>query len=80
MSVEDALETGRSLQAKVVWLVTIGEPLPVEAGSRALRCRLLARELARRGHDVIWWTSDFDHFAKRYHRQAEGGEHDFEGY
>lgn len=50
-----------------IWLVTIGEPLPLEKGSRALRTRLLARELARRGHHVLWWTSRFDHFAKRHH-------------
>jgi glycosyltransferase involved in cell wall biosynthesis len=49
------------------WIVTIGEPLPIEPGSRPLRSRLLARELARRGHEVRWWTSDFNHFAKVRH-------------
>jgi glycosyltransferase involved in cell wall biosynthesis len=50
-----------------IWILTIGEPLPLEPDSRPLRSRLLARELARRGHDVRWWTSDFNHFAKAYH-------------
>lgn len=50
-----------------IWLVTIGEPLPIEANSRPLRTRLLARELAARGHRVCWWTSDFDHFGKKHH-------------
>jgi glycosyltransferase involved in cell wall biosynthesis len=62
-----------------IWLVTIGEPLPIEGDSRALRCRMLARELARRGHEVTWWTSDFDHFAKRHHPPGND-EQAFEGY
>jgi glycosyltransferase involved in cell wall biosynthesis len=27
---------------------------------------MLAEELIRRGHDITWWTSTFDHFSKRY--------------
>ncbi len=50
-----------------IWLVTIGEPLPIEPGSRALRTRLLARELSGRGDQVLWWTSRFNHFAKQHH-------------
>lgn len=50
-----------------IWLIVIGEPLPNEPGSRALRTRVLARHLADQGHDVTWWTSDFNHFAKRHH-------------
>lgn len=57
----------RASRALKVWLVTIGEPLPIQDGSRALRCRILARELVRRGHDVTWVTSDFDHFSKTRH-------------
>jgi glycosyltransferase involved in cell wall biosynthesis len=52
---------------KKIWLIVIGEPLPNEPGSRALRTRVLARHLAGQGHDVTWWTSDFNHFAKRHH-------------
>ena len=50
-----------------IWLVTIGEPLPLERNSRPLRTRLLAREFAGRGHEVRWWTSDYNHFSKQYH-------------
>ncbi len=45
------------------WLVTVGEPLPIDPGDpRLLRSGMLAEELASRGHDVTWWTSSFDHF------------------
>jgi len=63
-----------------IWLVTIGEPLPIENGSRALRTRLLARELAQRGHRVVWWTSRFDHFAKRHHEEPADFVDTGEGY
>ena len=50
-----------------VWLITVGEPLPLAAAApRLLRTGLLAAELERRGHDVTWWTSSVDHSAKRY--------------
>jgi glycosyltransferase involved in cell wall biosynthesis len=67
-------------KGSTIWLVTIGEPLPLEKGSRALRTRLLARELARRGHRVIWWTSRFDHFAKRHHDERADFVETEEGY
>jgi glycosyltransferase involved in cell wall biosynthesis len=63
-----------------VWLVTLGEPLPITAdapieaspeasptrSARLLRAGMLADRLARDGHDVVWWTSTFDH-SKRAH-------------
>ena len=51
----------------LVWLVTIGEPLPVQEGAkdRPHRTGLFARLLAERGHDVVWWTSTYDHFRKK---------------
>ncbi|HKA45817.1 MAG TPA: glycosyltransferase family 4 protein [Burkholderiales bacterium] len=51
-----------------IWLITVGEPLPIESGQpRLLRTGILADLLARRGHQVTWWTSAFDHFRKRFH-------------
>lgn len=48
-----------------LWLVTVGEPLPGSSGgSRLWRTGMLAQELVRRGHEVTWWTSRFDHFRK----------------
>ena len=49
-----------------VWLVTIGEPLPIiSEDARLLRAGMLAEELVSRGHKVIWWTSTFDHSKKQ---------------
>ncbi|HTQ40709.1 MAG TPA: glycosyltransferase family 4 protein [Pirellulales bacterium] len=49
-----------------IWLVTIGEPLPTDGSAeRLLRTGMLADILARRGHEVVWWTSTFDHARKR---------------
>lgn len=48
-----------------VWLLTVGEPLPTDATSdREWRTGMLARQLVERGHDVVWWSSAFDHFRK----------------
>jgi len=52
-----------------IWLVTIGEPLPlgISKDDRLHRTGQLARWLAARGHNVVWWTSTFDHFRKQHH-------------
>ena len=45
-----------------VWLLTVGEPLPTDRGvDRVWRTGLLARSLLERGHEVVWWSSAFDH-------------------
>lgn len=50
-----------------IWLVTVGEPLPQLGGrARLLRAGLLSRVLVQQGHDVLWWTSTFDHWSKRH--------------
>jgi glycosyltransferase involved in cell wall biosynthesis len=63
-----------------VWLVTVGEPLPmVDTGNpRLMRTGVLARHLRARGHEVIWWTSTFDHYAKK-HRANEDRDYSWEG-
>ncbi len=40
-----------------------------EEGARAQRYAMLSAELVRRGHSVVWWTSDFSHVRKA-HRDA----------
>lgn len=54
-----------------IWLITIGEPVPIENASkdRLYRTGYFSNFLADRGHDVTWWTSTFDHFRK-YHLYA----------
>lgn len=47
-----------------IWLLKIGEAIPLEAGVRKLRTVMLAETLVSRGHSVVWWTSSFDHFKK----------------
>jgi hypothetical protein len=47
-----------------VWLITIGEPLPVQEGARKLWTAIVAEGLVARGHRVLRWSSAFDHFKK----------------
>jgi len=47
-----------------VWLLKIGEPVPTSPSVRRLRTGMLAEQLAVLGHEVVWWTSAFDHHAK----------------
>lgn len=49
-----------------VWLVTVGEPLPCDGPNERLhRGGMLSEALATRGHEVLWWSSTFDHSRKR---------------
>lgn len=55
-----------------IWLVTVGEPLPTDAGTpRLLRTGMLAERLLARGHTVDWWNSTFDHVAKRHRARQD---------
>ena len=51
-----------------IWSVTIGEPIPLTSGfkDRLHRAGMMANAFASAGHDVVWWTSGFDHFNKRH--------------
>jgi len=50
-----------------IWVVEIGETLPIEKNARLLRYGLFTRELANRyHHDITWWTSGFSHFQRRH--------------
>ncbi|HPQ05673.1 MAG TPA: glycosyltransferase family 4 protein [Syntrophales bacterium] len=48
-----------------VWLVTIGEPLPLEPHVRKHRTGIVADCLLERGHQVRWWVSAFEHQRKQ---------------
>lgn len=49
-----------------IWLIKIGEPLPIDGtNERLYRTGLLANMLVKRGHEVVWWTSTFDHARKK---------------
>jgi len=49
-----------------IWLIQTGEMLPLTSSDRRMRTGHLAYELARRGHQVIWWSSSFDHMSKKW--------------
>lgn len=49
-----------------VWLLTIGEPLPIAPGKQRLhRAGLLAEALTKKNVDVVWWASTFQHAQKK---------------
>lgn len=49
-----------------IWIVTIGESLPIIDGEnvRLHRAGILAEYLQKKGHNVTWWTSSFNHFSR----------------
>lgn len=49
-----------------IWFTEIGEPLPIEENARLHRYGTLTRILARLGHDIVWWTSNFSHAKKAF--------------
>ncbi len=53
-------------QSMRIWLVQPSEQLPIRDDARKLRTQLLAAELARRGHEVTWWASCFNHLRKTW--------------
>jgi glycosyltransferase involved in cell wall biosynthesis len=51
-----------------VWLLQRNEPTPHDDGgsSRDFRTGLMAQFFVRAGHNVTWWTSDFNHYSKKH--------------
>jgi glycosyltransferase involved in cell wall biosynthesis len=50
-----------------VWIIEIGEPLPVVDGSfRDFRVGMLAESLVDYGHEIVWWASTFNHLNKKH--------------
>ena len=54
-----------------IWLCNPFDNLE-EEGARPQRYALLSGELARRGHEVTWWTSAFSHARKAPRVAADG--------
>ena len=53
-----------------VWVITVGEPLPIDGRhERLYRSGILSQLMAAEGHDVTWWTSSFNH-TKRAQRST----------
>lgn len=54
-----------------VWLMQTGEPLHLDGGlSRPMRAINLANALVEAGHDVVLWSSAFNHQEKRHRSRA----------
>lgn len=49
-----------------IWLIKVGESPPSDASARKLRMAMLSDSLIAGGHSVVWWTSAFDHFRKKW--------------
>lgn len=54
-----------------IWLCQIGETPAFRSDERKMRNSFLAAELASRGHQVVWWSSQFNHNKKDWRDQAE---------
>jgi glycosyltransferase involved in cell wall biosynthesis len=52
-----------------VWIINPYGNLPDE-GWREYRSTLLAREFNKRGHEVIWWVSNFEHRSKKFRSET----------
>ncbi|MBQ8125572.1 MAG: hypothetical protein IJ173_06730, partial [Kiritimatiellae bacterium] len=61
-----------------VWIENPFDTLPLEGG-RPLRFWLMAAAFARAGHEVVYWTSDFNHITKRKRVFVRAGEEDSRG-
>lgn len=48
-----------------IWVLEIGEPLPLEKNVRMHRYGVFTQWLAKKGHDVTWWTTSFSHAPKK---------------
>lgn len=55
----------------IIWINNPFDNLEAE-GSRPQRYAMLSSELAKRGHRVVWWTSDYSHVHKRPRTDARG--------
>jgi glycosyltransferase involved in cell wall biosynthesis len=50
-----------------VWIITVGEPLPTDGDDvRLYRSGILCYLMAQENHQVTWWSSSFDHMAKKH--------------
>ena len=57
----------------IIWIVNPFDLLPGEPG-RPGRYRTLSEVLSSRGHEVVWWTSDFGHRFKAQRTAGDSGD------
>lgn len=49
-----------------IWILQTGEVLPISKAVRKMRTTLIAENLMKRGHNVLWWSSAFEHQRKSW--------------
>ena len=49
-----------------IGIIEIGEPVPLEENVRFHRSLKFAKFLASKGHEVVFWTSNFSHASKKF--------------
>lgn len=54
-----------------VWILHVGEELPVDPKARTFRYGHLAKQLTERGHEVLRWAPTFQHFRKEQRFDAD---------
>lgn len=54
-----------------VWIIQIGEQLPIGSDIRKMRTFFLSEKLCEKGHSVIWWASSFNHLRKQWYFDAD---------
>jgi glycosyltransferase involved in cell wall biosynthesis len=53
-----------------IWFVNPGEPLPIDNNQRLFRTGKIAQRLKLK-HEIIWFSSKFDHFKKEFRDQDQ---------
>lgn len=58
----------KTTKTKTVWLIQRNEHTPLDNSNknRKLRTGLMATYFLHLGWDVVWWTSDFNHYTKKF--------------
>lgn len=55
-----------------IWIVSDGEPLPIDNENvRLRRMGNLANILSERGHEVLWFSSNFEHYNKIFRTETD---------
>lgn len=55
-----------------IWIVSDGEPLPTDNDNvRLRRMGNLTRILDQQGHKVVWFSSNFDHYNKKFRSEED---------
>ncbi|QFR05597.1 hypothetical protein GA597_01225 [Staphylococcus haemolyticus] len=55
-----------------IWIVSDGEPLPTDSDNvRLRRMGNLTRILDQQGHKVVWFSSNFDHYNKKFRSEGD---------